>query len=63
MARLDRDRLAGDFAVQQAQQATRVADRTAFLMLGRLVEYAPTMELFTTPRDPQTEAYVSGRFG
>lgn len=45
------------------QQASRVADRTAFLMLGRLVEYGPTIDLFTTPRDPQTEAYVSGRFG
>jgi len=45
------------------QQATRVADRTAFFLLGRLVEYGPTVDLFTTPRDPQTEAYVSGRFG
>ncbi len=45
------------------QQASRVADRTAFFLLGRLVEYAPTVELFTNPRDAQTEAYVSGRFG
>ena len=45
------------------QQASRVADWTAFFLLGRLVEYAPTVELFTNPRDPQTEAYVSGRFG
>ena len=45
------------------QQASRVADRTAFFLLGRLVEYAPTVELFTNPRDSQTEAYVSGRFG
>jgi phosphate transport system ATP-binding protein len=45
------------------QQATRVADRTAFFLLGRLVEFAPTLELFTNPRDAQTEAYVSGRFG
>jgi len=45
------------------QQASRVADRTAFFLLGRLVEYAPTVDLFTNPRDPQTEAYVSGRFG
>jgi phosphate transport system ATP-binding protein len=45
------------------QQASRVADRTAFFLLGRLVEYAPTMELFTNPRQEQTEAYVSGRFG
>ncbi len=45
------------------QQASRVADRTAFFLLGRLVEYAPTVDLFTNPRDSQTEAYVSGRFG
>jgi len=45
------------------QQASRVADRTAFFLLGRLVEYAPTVDLFTNPRDGQTEAYVSGRFG
>ncbi len=45
------------------QQASRVADRTAFFLLGRLVEYAPTVELFTNPHQGQTEAYVSGRFG
>ena len=45
------------------QQATRVADRTAFFFLGRLVEYASTFDLFTNPRDTRTEAYVSGRFG
>jgi len=45
------------------QQASRVADRTAFFLLGRLVEYAPTVELFSRPRQEQTEAYVSGRFG
>jgi phosphate transport system ATP-binding protein len=45
------------------QQASRVADRTAFFLLGELVEYAPTVDLFTKPRQGQTEAYVSGRFG
>jgi phosphate transport system ATP-binding protein len=45
------------------QQATRVADRTAFFLLGRLIEYGPTLELFTRPQQPETEAYVSGRFG
>jgi phosphate transport system ATP-binding protein len=45
------------------QQASRVADRTAFFLLGQLVEYAPTVNLFTRPSDAQTEAYVSGRFG
>jgi phosphate transport system ATP-binding protein len=45
------------------QQATRVADRTAFFLLGRLIEYGQTLELFTRPQQPETEAYVSGRFG
>jgi phosphate transport system ATP-binding protein len=45
------------------QQASRVADRTAFFLLGRLVEYAATVDLFSRPRREQTEAYVSGRFG
>jgi phosphate transport system ATP-binding protein len=45
------------------QQASRVADHTAFFLLGRVVEYAPTVRLFTTPQDARTEAYVSGRFG
>ena len=45
------------------QQAARVSDRTAFFYLGRLIEYADTRDIFTNPSNPQTEAYVSGRFG
>jgi phosphate transport system ATP-binding protein len=45
------------------QQAARVSDRTAFFYLGKLVEYADTRDIFTNPANPQTEAYVSGRFG
>src|SRR5204863_4813086 len=45
------------------QQAGRVADRTAFMLDGRLVEVGPTQEMFTTPSDPRTEEYVSGKFG
>ncbi len=45
------------------QQATRVADQTAFFYLGKLIEFAPTRELFNNPREPQTEAYITGRFG
>jgi phosphate transport system ATP-binding protein len=45
------------------QQAARVSDMTAFLLLGDLVEYAPTKQLFVTPRDERTERYISGRFG
>lgn len=43
------------------EQARRVADRTAFFYLGRLVEFRPTLELFLTPEDERTEAYVRGR--
>ncbi|HEV2386650.1 MAG TPA: phosphate ABC transporter ATP-binding protein PstB [Candidatus Acidoferrales bacterium] len=45
------------------QQAARVSDFTAFLLDGRLIEYQPTAKLFTTPADPRTEAYITGRFG
>ena len=45
------------------QQAARVSDRTAFLLAGELIEFAPTSTLFTAPRDPRTEAYITGRFG
>ena len=50
------------------QQAARVSDYTAFMLTdekttGQLIEYGPTQELFTTPRDKRTEDYISGRFG
>jgi phosphate transport system ATP-binding protein len=54
------------------QQAARVSDRTAFLTAevdargerhGRLIEYDKTTQIFTTPSDKRTEAYITGRFG
>jgi phosphate transport system ATP-binding protein len=45
------------------QQAARVSDFTSFMYLGKLIEYGPTPTIFGVPRHPQTEAYVSGRFG
>jgi phosphate transport system ATP-binding protein len=45
------------------QQAARVADRTAFMLDGRLVEVGPTQDIFTKPNDPRTEEYVTGKFG
>jgi phosphate transport system ATP-binding protein len=45
------------------QQAARVSDRTAFLLMGELIEFAPTNELFTAPKDARTESYITGRFG
>ncbi|MEO1512505.1 MAG: phosphate ABC transporter ATP-binding protein, partial [Planctomycetota bacterium] len=45
------------------QQAARVSDMTAFMYLGRLVEYGPTDRIFQNPRLTETEQYVTGRFG
>ena len=45
------------------QQATRIADYTAFFLVGEVVEYAPTDELFSRPQDKRTEDYITGRFG
>jgi len=45
------------------QQAGRVSDKTAFFYLGELVEYDDTQTIFTNPKDPKTQSYVTGRFG
>ena len=45
------------------QQATRVSDYTAFFMLGEVIECAPTIELFSAPKNKKTEDYITGRFG
>jgi phosphate transport system ATP-binding protein len=45
------------------QQAARVSQRTAFFHLGKLVEYGPTEQIFTTPNDKRTQDYITGRFG
>jgi phosphate transport system ATP-binding protein len=45
------------------QQAARVSDSTAFMLNGDLIEFSPTAHMFTTPSDPRTEAYITGRFG
>ena len=45
------------------QQATRIADYTAFFLVGEVVEYAPTTDLFSHPREKKTEDYITGRFG
>jgi phosphate transport system ATP-binding protein len=45
------------------QQAARVAAETAFMLLGELVEFGPTLGVFENPKDPRTEDYVSGRYG
>ena len=59
--------LQGDFSIlivtHNMQQASRVSDYTAFMYLGRLIEYGPTSEIFTRPKLKETESYVTGRFG
>lgn len=45
------------------QQAARISDTSAFMLLGELVEYGKTVDVFTNPRDKKTEDYVTGRFG
>ena len=64
--------LAGEYTIvivtHNMQQAARVSDYTAFMLTdeqasGRLIEYAPTSDMFTRPREQRTEDYISGRFG
>jgi phosphate transport system ATP-binding protein len=61
------DELRSQFSVvivtHSMQQAARVSQRTAFFHLGNLVEYGETGQIFTTPKDPRTESYITGRIG
>jgi phosphate transport system ATP-binding protein len=61
------DELRSQFSVvivtHSMQQAARVSQRTAFFHLGHLVEYGETAQMFTSPRDPRTESYITGRIG
>ena len=45
------------------QQAARISDKTGFFLLGELVEFGGTDEVFDAPRDKRTEDYITGRFG
>ena len=45
------------------QQAARISDKTAFFLLGELVEFGPTEQVFSMPKDKRTEDYITGRFG
>jgi len=61
------DELKQNFSVvivtHSMQQAARVSQKTAFFHLGNLVEYGDTEQIFTNPRDPRTESYITGRIG
>ncbi len=58
-----RDTVTVMMVTHNMQQAARISDVTVFLLDGRIVESAPTRQLFTTPSDARTEAYITGRFG
>jgi len=58
-----RDQYTVVIVTHNMQQAARCSDRTAFFYMGRLIEFDETRKIFTSPTNPQTEAYVSGRFG
>lgn len=45
------------------QQAARISDKTAFFLLGEIVEYGETEQIFSMPQDKRTEDYITGRFG
>ena len=45
------------------QQATRISDKTAFFLLGEVIEYGDTQQIFSVPKDKRTEDYITGRFG
>lgn len=59
--------LKGDYTIlivtHNMQQASRISDNTAFIYLGRLIEYGTTSQIFTNPYLKETEAYITGRFG
>ena len=50
-------------ATHNMQQAVRISDNTAFFLLGELVEFGKTDDIFSQPKDKRTEDYITGRFG
>jgi phosphate transport system ATP-binding protein len=58
-----KDRYTIVLVTHNMQQAARISDRTAFMYLGRLIEFDRTNAIFTAPRDPRTQDYITGRFG
>jgi phosphate transport system ATP-binding protein len=58
-----KDRFTIVIVTHNMQQAARVSDKTAFFWLGKLIEYSPTEQIFTNPREQHTNDYVTGRFG
>jgi phosphate transport system ATP-binding protein len=61
------DELKKDYTIvivtHSMQQAARISDKTAFFLMGELIEFDNTKKVFSNPRDKRTEDYVTGRFG
>ena len=58
-----KDRYTVVMVTHNMQQAARISDNTAFFLLGELVEFGKTEQVFSTPADKRTEDYITGRFG
>ncbi|MCX6842409.1 MAG: phosphate ABC transporter ATP-binding protein, partial [candidate division WOR-3 bacterium] len=58
-----KDRYSIVIVTHNMQQAARVSDHTGFMLLGVLKEFGTTKQIFTNPKEPDTENYISGRFG
>lgn len=58
-----KDRYTIVIVTHNMQQAVRISDHTAFFLMGELIESGPTEQMFSTPQNPKTEAYITGRFG
>ncbi len=63
LAKMLRETLTIVIVTHNMQQAARVSDSTAFMLMGELIECGPTSEMFTRPKDRRTEDYITGRFG
>jgi len=63
LAKTLRETLTIVIVTHNMQQAARVSDSTAFMLAGELIEHGPTAEIFTRPKEKQTEDYITGRFG
>jgi phosphate transport system ATP-binding protein len=63
LARTLRETLTIVIVTHNMQQAARVSDSTAFMLMGNMIEYGPTAEIFTRPKEKHTEDYITGRFG
>ena len=58
-----KDRYTIVIVTHNMQQAARISDKTAFFLLGEVVEYGETEQIFSMPKDKRTEDYITGRFG